>query len=57
MANTVADYNTLLKVLVSLLKRFEFENANCSTLWNMWQAGTESIAAYAARTTDLFTRA
>ena len=38
---------------MSLFGRFEFEGAYFATLQNLRQAGAESIAAYAARTTEL----
>ena len=42
---------------MSLFGRFEFECAYRATLRNLRQSGAESIAAYAARTMDLCSRA
>ena len=42
---------------MSLFGRFEFKGAYRATLRILKQSGAESIAAYAARTTDLCSRA
>ena len=57
IGDAVADYCTFRKSLVSLFERFEFEGAYRATLRNLRQSGAESIAANAARTINLYSRA
>ena len=56
MVNFVAPYDTFRDGLIALFGRFEFEARYRATLRNLRQAGSESVASYAARTTDLCSR-
>ena len=53
----IAEYSTFREGLILLFGRFEFEGAYRASLRSLRQSGAESIAAYAARTTDLCSRA
>ena len=57
VANTVASYKKFRDGLISLFGRFELEGAYCATLRGLCQSGSESMAAYAARTTNLCSHA
>ena len=51
------DYTAFKNGLITLFGRLEFEDSYCQQLRELAQAGSESIASYAARTTDLTTQA
>ena len=51
------DYTAFKNCLITLFGRLEFEDSYRQQLRELAQAGTESVASYAARTTDLTTRA
>ena len=53
VSDTVASYDKFRDGLIALFGRFEFEGAYRATLRGLRQSGFESVAAYAARTTDL----
>ena len=57
VADTVASYKNFRDRLIALFGRFEFEGAYRATLRGLRQSGSESVAAYAARTTDLCSHA
>ena len=57
VADTVASYKKFRDGLIALFGRFEFEGAYRATLRGLRQSGSESVAAYAARTTDLCSHA
>ena len=57
VADTVASYEKFRDGLITLLGRFEFKGAYRSTLRYLRQSGSESVAAYAALTTDLCSHA
>ena len=57
IADNVADYTVFRDGLISLFGRFEFEGAYRAKLRSLRQSGSESVAAYVARTTDLCSRA
>ena len=52
-----ADYTAFKNGLITLFGRLEFEDSYRQQLRELSQAGSESIAAYAARTTDLSSHA
>ena len=51
------DYSAFKNGLITLFRRLEFEDLYRLQLRKLAQAGSESVASYAARTTDLTTRA
>ena len=51
------NYPVFRKGLISLFGRFKFEGAYRATLRSLRQSGSESVASYAARVTDLCSRA
>ena len=51
------DYTDFMNGLITLFGRLEFEDSYRHQLRELAQSGSESIASYAARTTDLTTRA
>ena len=53
VADTVASYEKFRDGLITLFGRFEFEGVYCATRRGLRQPGSESVVAYAARTTDL----
>ena len=57
VADSVASYEKFREGLIALFGRFEFEGAYRATLRGLRQSGSESVAAYAARTTDLCSHA
>ena len=57
VADSVAEYEKFRDGLVTLFGRFEFEGAFRAQLRSLKQSGAESVTAYAARTTDLCSRA
>ena len=57
VVDTVASYEKFRDGLIALFGRFEFEGAYRATLRGLRQSGSESVAAYAARTTDLCSHA
>ena len=57
VADTVALYEKFRDGLIGLFGRFEFEGAYRATLRGLLQSGSESVAAHAARTTDLCSHA
>ena len=57
VADTVGSYEKFREKLIALFGRVEFENAYRATLRGIRQSGFESVAAYAARTSDLCSRA
>ena len=57
IADFVASYEKCREGLIALFGRFEFEGAYRATLQNLRQSGSESMAAYGARTTDLCSHA
>ena len=57
VVDPVAKYDTFRDGLIALFGRFEFEASYRASLRNLRQAGAESIATYAARTTDMCSRA
>ena len=57
VADSVADYEKFREGVTTLFGRFEFEGAFRAQLRTLKQSGSESAAAYAARTTDLCSRA
>ena len=57
VADTVASYEKFRDGLIALFNRFEFVGAYRATLRGLGQSGSESLAAYAAGTTDLCSHA
>jgi hypothetical protein len=57
VADSVADYAKFRDGLTTIFGRFEFEGAFRAQLRSLKQSGAESVTAYAARTTDLCSRA
>ena len=57
VADSVADYEKFREGLTTIFGRFEFEGAFRAQLRSLKQSGAESVTAYAARTTDLCSRA
>ena len=57
VADHVAVYDKFRENLITLFGRFEFEGVHLITLRGHRQAGAESLAAYAARRTDLCSHA
>ena len=57
VADSVADYEKFREGLTTIFGRFEFEGAFRAQLRSLRQSGAESVTAYAARTTDLCSRA
>ena len=57
VAESVADYATFKKGVETLFGKFEFETSYRAMLRNHTQAGAESVAAYAARTTNVCSKA
>ena len=57
VVDSFAKYDTFRDGLIALFGRFEFEASYRASRRNLRQAGAESIAAYAARTTDMCSRA
>ena len=57
VADSVSDYEKFREGLNTIFGRFEFEGAFRAQLRSLRQAGAESVTAYAARTTDLSSRA
>ena len=55
--NFDVDYTAFKNGLITLFGRLEFEDSYGQQLREIAQAGSESVASYAARTTDLTTRA
>ena len=55
--NDDVDYTAFKTGLITLFGRLEFEDSNCQQLRELANTGSESIALYAARTTDLTSRA
>ena len=53
VAESVADYPTFKKGVETLFAKFEFEGSFREMLRTLTQAGAESVAAYAACTTDV----
>ena len=52
VVDSVASYEKFRERLIALFGRFEFENAYGATLRGLRQSRSESVAAYAVRTTD-----
>ena len=57
VADSVADYEKFREGLNTIFGRFEFEGAFRAQLRSLKQSGAETVTAYAARTTDLCSRA
>ena len=57
VADSVASDEKVWKKLIALIGRFEFVSAYRATLRGLRQSGSESVAAYEARTTDLCSHA
>ena len=57
VAESVADYPTFKRGVETLFAKFEFEGSFREMLRTHAQAGAESVAAYAARTTDVCSKA
>jgi hypothetical protein len=57
VADSVADYDKFRAGLTTIFGRFEFEGAFRAHLRSLRQSGAETVTAYAARTTDLCSRA
>ena len=57
VAESVADYPTFKKGVETLFAKFEFEGSFRAKLRTHTQAGAETVAAYAARTTDVCSKA
>ena len=57
VADTVASYENFRNGLIALFGRFEFECAYRATLRGLRKSRSESVAAYAARTTNLCSHA
>lgn len=57
VAEFVADYCTFKKSVETLFGKFEFEKSYLAMLRTHAQAGFESVAAYAVRTTDVCSKA
>ena len=57
VADSVADYEKFRDGLTTIFGRFEFEGAFRAQLRSLRQSGAETVTAYAARTTDLCSRA
>ena len=53
VADSVASYEKFREELIALFNRFKFEGAYRATLRGLRQSKSESVAAFAARTTDL----
>ena len=56
-ADSLADYDKFRDCLITLFGRHECENSYRSKLRSLRQAGSESVADYAARVTDICSRA
>ena len=57
VAESVADYPKFKKGVETLFAKFEFEGSFRAMLRTHTQAGAESVAAYAARTTNVCSKA
>ena len=57
VAESVADYATFKKGVETLFRKFEFKTSYRAMLRTHAQAGTESVAAYAARTMNVCSKA
>ena len=57
VAESVADYHTFKKGVETLFAKFEFEGSFRAMLRTHAEAGAESVTAYAARTTDVCSKA
>ena len=57
IADSIADYEKFRDGITTIFGRFEFEGAFRAQLRSLRQSGAESVTAYAARTTDLCSRA
>ena len=57
LADTIADYAKFKSSVEALFGKFEFEGSFRAQLRTHAQAGAETIAAYAARTTDVCSKA
>ena len=57
VADSVADYSRFRDGLITIFGRFEFEGAFRAQLRSLRQPGAETVNAFAARTTDLCSRA
>ena len=57
VSKSVADYYAFIKGVETLFAKFEFEGSFRAMLRTHAQAGAGSIAAYAARTTDVCLKA
>ena len=57
LAEKVHDYAAFKEGLITLFGRFEFEDSYRAALRSLRQSGSESVSAFAARTSDLCSRA
>ena len=57
VADNVADYLLFKQGIETLFKKFEFEGSYRAMLKSHMQSGSESIATYASRTTDVCSKA
>ena len=57
LADVIADYAKFKSGVEALFGKFEFEGSFCAKLRTHAQSGAESIAVYAARTTDICSKA
>ena len=57
VADSIASYEKFCEKLIALFERFEFDGAYRATLRGLRQSRSESVAAYAAQTTDLCSHA
>ena len=57
LADTIADYQKFMSAVEALFGKLEFEGSFRAQLRTHSQSGAESIVAYAARTTDIWSKA